>query len=121
MHAELAERLFAALRDGDVESVAPLLSDKSVWELRGQSVLAGVHRGRRAILRVLRRLVELRPIHPDAYDVMASAYHATLTMRLVGDELNSDHALVVVAADDGKLDRAFHYVFDLYAFDRYFA
>jgi ketosteroid isomerase-like protein len=120
MHAELAERLFAVLRDGDAEVARGFLDERSTWELPGRSSLAGLHTGADAIVALLTRLGDLRPIRRDAYDVMTSDHHATLTTRLVGDGLDSDHAIVVVARD-GILDRAFHYLFDAYAFDRYFA
>jgi ketosteroid isomerase-like protein len=120
MHEQLAETIFTAIREHDAERLRPLLTSASTWELPGRSALAGTHRGPDAILPVLRRVAELRPIRPDAYDIMASDYHAVLTTRLVADGLDSDHAVVVVADEDGRLDRAFHYLFDLYAFDRFF-
>jgi hypothetical protein len=39
--------------------------------------------------------------------------------RLVGSGLVSHH-VIVLAAEGGRLARAFHYVFDLYAFDEAF-
>src|SRR5437867_4025486 len=121
MHERVAQTIFDALREGDVERLRPFLTAESTWELSGRSALAGTHRGADAILGVLRRVAELRPIRPDAYDVMASEYHAVLTTRLIADGLDSDHAIVVVADADGRLDRTFHYLFDLYAFDAFFA
>jgi ketosteroid isomerase-like protein len=120
MHGELAERLFVVLRDRAPEAARAFLDEHSTWELPGRSALAGVHTGADAIVALLTRLTELRPIRDDAYDVMTSEHHATLTTRLVGDGLDSDHAIVVVARD-GLLDRAFHYLFDAYTFDRHFA
>lgn len=120
MHAELAERIFQALLTQDSDSLRPALDDDSTWELEGRSSLAGVHRGPEAILPVLARLTQLHPIRPDAYDVMSSTYHAVLTTRLVSDGLDSDHAIIVVADEQGRLERAFQYVFDLYAFDDFF-
>jgi ketosteroid isomerase-like protein len=120
VHGELAERVFAVLRNGEPDAARAFLDDRSTWELPGRSSLAGVHTGADAIVALLARLTELRPVRDDAYDVMTSEHHATLTTRLVGDGLDSDHAIVVVARD-GVLDRAFHYLFDAYAFDRHFA
>jgi ketosteroid isomerase-like protein len=120
VHGELAERVFVVLRDADPEAAREFLDEGSTWELPGRSSLAGVHTGPEAIVALLARLTELRPIREDAYDVMTSEHHATLTTRLVGNGLDSDHAIVVVARD-GILDRAFHYLFDAYAFDRHFA
>jgi hypothetical protein len=121
VHADLAERLYAALLSARPEDFRPALAAGSTWELPGRSALAGLHRGPEPILGLLRRLAELRPIRSAAYDVAASEHHAVLMTRLVGDGLDSDHAVVVVAADDGRLARAFHYVFDQYAFDRHFS
>lgn len=118
-HAELAERLYAGLRDRDLEALGELLGPDSTWELKGRTALAGKHRGAARVLSVLRALGSLRPIRPDAYDVAASPHHAVLMTRLVGDGIDSDHAIVVVA-EEGRLARAFHYVFDLYAFDERF-
>ena len=120
MHRALAEQLYRTLLEQDEDRFAGSIRAESVWELPGRSALAGVHRGPAEILPVLRRLTELRLLRPDAYDVAASESHAVLMTRLVGDGLDSDHAFVVVA-EDGRLARAFHYVFDLYAFDAHFA
>jgi len=120
VHETVAETIFTALRTGEVDGLRPWLTPTSTWEVPGRSALAGTHVGPDAILAVLRRVAELRPIRPDAYDVMASEYHAVLTTRLVGDGLDSDHAIVVVADEEGRLVRAFHYLFDLYAFDAWF-
>lgn len=121
MHGDLAERLFEALRSHDAEAFRSSLADGSTWELPGRSTLAGLHRGPEEILAVLRRLAELHPIRDDAYDVMVSEHHAVLTTRLVGNGLDSDHAIVLVAGPDGRLARAFQYVFDIYAFDASFS
>jgi ketosteroid isomerase-like protein len=120
VHRDLAERLFEALLKQDAEAFRDRLEGGSTWELPGRSALAGVHRGPEEILAVLRRLVELRPIHDEAYDVMASEHHSVLTTRLVDNGLDSDHAIVVVAGAEGRLDRAFHYIFDSYAFDAFY-
>jgi ketosteroid isomerase-like protein len=121
VHVQLAERIYQALLASDVASLRPALTERSTWELHGRSPLAGLHTGADRIAEVLERLTELLPISPDAYDVMVSEHHATLTTRLVAEGLDSDHAFVIVAAEDGTLARAFHYVFDLYAFDAFFA
>jgi hypothetical protein len=121
VHAEIAKRLYTVLLDGSLGPFASTLDEGSVWELPGRSALAGVHRGPAAILGLVERLATLKPIRPDAYDIAASEYHAVLMTRLVGDGLDSDHAFVVVATGERlRLDRAFHYVFDQYAFDAYF-
>jgi ketosteroid isomerase-like protein len=121
MHAALAETVFAALRVGAVDELRRRLTPESTWEIPGRSVLAGTHRGPDAILAALRPVEALRPIRPDAYDVMSSEYHAVLTTRLVADGLDSEHAIVIVSDEAGHLVRAFHYLFDLYGFDEYFA
>jgi hypothetical protein len=120
VHGDLAERLFEALLKQDAEAFRNRLEEASVWELPGRSALAGVHQGPEEILAVLRRLAELRPIRDEAYDVMVSQDHAVLTTRLVGNGIDSDHAIVVAAGAEGRLDRAFQYVFDMYAFDAFF-
>ena len=71
-HAQLAERLYAAIRDSDAEAFGDDLSSDSTWDLTGRSALAGVHRAHGAILLVLRGLCERRPIRADAYDVARS-------------------------------------------------
>jgi hypothetical protein len=119
VHGALAKRLYAAFLARDTEALARLLTEHSSWELCGRSALAGLHVGPEAILRVLRGLMRLRPMRDDAYDIAESEYHAVLMTRLVGSGLDSDHAIVVVAEED-RLARAFHYVFDLYAFDEAF-
>ena len=120
MHTQLAERLYDALRAQDPTRFRDSLDRDSTWELPGRSAIAGVHRGPDAILAMLQRLAVLRPIHHEAFDVATSDYHGVLMTRLVGDGLDSDHVVVVVAGEDGRLDRAFHYVFDAYAFDAFF-
>jgi ketosteroid isomerase-like protein len=120
MHRNLAMLMFESLRSQNAELFRPALDDDSTWELPGRSALAGIHQGADAILAVVSRLTKLRPIHDDAYDVLVSAHHAALTTRLVGDGLDCDLAIVLVGGEDRRLDRAFQYVFDMYAFDAFF-
>lgn len=121
MHRNLAMLLFESLQAQNAELFRPALDDDSTWELPGRSALAGVHQGPDAILGVVSRLAVLRPIRDDAYDVLVSAHHAALITRLVGDDLDCDLAVVLVGGEDRRLDRAFHYVFDMYAFDAFFS
>jgi hypothetical protein len=120
MHRNLAMLLFESLRAQDAELFRPALDDESTWELPGRSALAGMHKGPDAILGVVARLTALRPIRDDAFDVLVSAHHAALITRLVADDLDSDQAFVIVGGEDRRLDRAFQYVFDMYAFDAFF-
>jgi hypothetical protein len=79
----------------------------------------GLHVGLEPILGLLRRLASLQPVRDDAYDIAESEHHAVLMTRLVGSGLDSHHVIVLVA-EGGRLARAFHHVFDLYAFDETF-
>lgn len=121
MHRNLAMLLFESLQAQDAELLRPALDDESTWELPGRSALAGVHRGADAIVGVVTRLAELRPIRDDAFNVLVSAHHAALITRLVGDGLDCDLAVILVGGEDRRLDRAFQYVFDMYAFDAFFS
>jgi hypothetical protein len=103
----------------DYETLTRLLDANSTWELRGHSSLGGLHVGREAIVGLLRRLASLQPLRDNAYDVAGSEHHAVLMTRLVGSGLDSHHVIVLVAKG-GRPARAFHYAFDLYAFDEAF-
>ncbi len=52
-NAALLRRLFDAFAQRDVDVVAALLADDVVWTVPGEMPVAGVHRGRRPVVRFL--------------------------------------------------------------------
>jgi ketosteroid isomerase-like protein len=96
----LVSRLFDAFERADAFALRGLFADDAVWTVGGSSRLAGVHRGRRAIVRFLGSLPRLtdRTYASELVDVLASEERAAVLYRATGRrdgrELDIDQLLL---------------------------
>jgi ketosteroid isomerase-like protein len=124
-NCELVRRGFEAFDRGDRDAVESLLHDEVVWRIPGRSDLAGEHRGREAIMSMLRETqsrtggtyrVTLDHIVADDEYVVA-VYRATGT-RDGGRTLDIYQVLIVRLGDRKWLDVQ-AVPADQYAFDAF--
>ena len=115
------ERFYRAFLAADEEALSELVDADASWSIRGDSLLAGDHRGPRGIATLRHRIDELtagtwRPLRDDSFDIATSAHHAVIIDRFVaereGRTLDSHEAVVVAPADGSPFTRLFHYVHD---------
>jgi ketosteroid isomerase-like protein len=118
-------RLFAAIREGDVDRLAPAVDSETSLEVPGRSRLAGTHRGPQGLSEYLRtRRQGLDEFEAFGEDLALSEDHAVLLYAVRarrGAERVTSHEALVAHSQDGRLAEMFLYVFDQAAFDRFWA
>jgi ketosteroid isomerase-like protein len=122
--ADLVERFYTAFVAADRETIAEVVASEAAWIVRLDTVLSGAHVGPDGIASLRCRIDELtagtwRPLRDDSFDIATSPWHAVIMDRFLaergGRRLDS-HEAVIVAAEDGRIARLFHYVHDPAAF-----
>jgi ketosteroid isomerase-like protein len=97
--------------------------------VRLDTALSGTHRGPDGIAALRRRIAELtagtwRPLREDSFDIAASAWHAVIMDRFLAERgvrhLDS-HEAIVVAFEEGRITRLFHYLHDPAAFEAFWS
>jgi len=121
---DLVERFYAAFLAADREAMAEVVAPEAAWFVRLDTVLSGAHVGPDGIASLRRRIDELtagtwRPLRDDSFDIATSPWHAVIMDRFLaergGRRLDS-HEAVIVAVEDGRIARLFHYLHDPVAF-----
>lgn len=117
---ELVERFYLAFLAADGVALAEILSREAAWIVPLDTAVSGVHRGPDGIASLRRRIDELtartwRPLKPDSFDIATSVWHAVVMDRFLGERggrrLDS-HEAVIVAVEDARIVRLFHYLHD---------
>ncbi len=124
---EAVEQFHAALLSKEAGALQELLADDAEWHAAGRSAIAGSHKGKDAIIRLVEHIHAasggtFRPLRADSHDVMASEYHAVLMDRFLAerDEKRLDtHVLFVVVTERGKVKLLLPYFYDQYAWDEF--
>jgi ketosteroid isomerase-like protein len=115
------EQFYRAFLAADEEALSELVDASASWSIRGDSLLAGDHRGAHGIAALRRRIDELtggtwRPLREDSFDVATSAHHAVVMDRFLAERgqrrLDSHEAVVLAPLDAAKIGRLFHYLHD---------
>lgn len=116
----LGERFYRAFLAADEAALAEVVAPDAVLVVRGRGRLSGGHRGPAGIAALRRTIAELtgdswRPLREDSHDVTESEWHAVVLDKFLaerdGRELSS-HEAFVLAVEDGRIVRLFHYVHD---------
>jgi ketosteroid isomerase-like protein len=104
-----------------------VVAPDAVLVVRGRGALSGGHRGPGGIAALRRKIAELtrdtwRPLREDSFDVTESEWHAVVLDKFLaerdGRELAS-HEAFVLAVEDGRIVRLFHYVHDPEGFEAF--
>jgi ketosteroid isomerase-like protein len=116
----LAEQFYRAFLAGNRAELDQVLAAGATWIVPLQTRISGPHRGPDGTAELRSLLSELtddtwRPLRSDSYDIAASPWHAVVMDRFLASRearrLDS-HEAVVVAAEDGRIVRLFHYLHD---------
>jgi ketosteroid isomerase-like protein len=125
--AALGEEFYRAFLAADARRLAEVVAPEAVWIVRLDTVLSGGHRGPEGIAELRRTIDRLtdgtwRPLREDSFDVVVSPWHAVIVDRFLaerdGRRLDS-HEAIVVAHEEGRIVRIFHYLHDPDGFARF--
>jgi len=126
-HATLVHTMFDAFARHDLAAILAVVPEDVVWHFPGRrGRLAGVHRGRDAVLAFLARVEELTggSFHLDLLDVTASDAHAVALFRghgtRAGRTLDNPTALVIRIAA-GRIVEVREFVWDLHHVDEFWS
>jgi ketosteroid isomerase-like protein len=127
--SELAERFYRAFLAADREALAEVVAPTVAWVVPLATAVSGAHTGPDGILALRRRLAELtggtwRPLREDSFDVTASDSHAVIMDRFLaerGEQRLDSHEVVVMAVQDDRVMRLFHYLHDPAAFEAFWS
>lgn len=118
-------RFYTAFLQGDMHNLSQGTTEDVEWHIRGRSALAGIHRGRDAVIALRNRMAEgssgtYRPLRPDSHHIFAGEAHAALYDRFLaersGKHLDS-HEVLTFSGSRERIRHIFHYFFDQQAFD----
>jgi ketosteroid isomerase-like protein len=121
---DLVERFYRAFLAADREGLAALVAPEAAWIVGLDTALSGAHRGPAGIAALRRRIGELtaetwHPLREDSFDVATSLWHGVIMDRFVaerGERRLDSHEAVIVAVEDDRVTRLFHYFHDPAAF-----
>ena len=121
---DLVERFYRAFLAADREALAALVAPEAAWIVPLETALSGAHRGPEGIAALRRRMDELssgtwRPLRDDSFDIATSLWHGVIMDRFLaerGERRLDSHEAVIVAVEDGRVTRLFHYLHDPAAF-----
>ena len=121
---ELVERFYRAFLAADGEALAKVVAPEAAWIVRLDTALSGAHVGPDGIAALRRQIVELtagtwHPLREDSFDIATSPWHAVIMDRFLaerGERRLDSHEAIIVAAEEGRITRLFHYLHDPTAF-----
>jgi ketosteroid isomerase-like protein len=121
---ELVQDFYRAFLAADGEALANVVAPEAAWVVRLDTALSGAHVGPVGIAGLRRQIDELtagswRPLREDSFDIATSQWHAVIMDRFLaerGQRRLDSHEAVIVAVEDGRVARLFHYLHDPAAF-----
>jgi ketosteroid isomerase-like protein len=125
----LVEDFYRAFLGANGEALAKVVAPEAAWVVRLDTALSGAHVGPVGIAALRRQIDELtagtwRPLRPDSFDIATSQWHAVIMDRFVaerGERRLDSHEAVIVAVEDGRVTRLFHYFHDPAAFGAFWS
>jgi ketosteroid isomerase-like protein len=121
---KLVEDFYRAFLAADRESLARIVAPNAAWIVQLDTPLSGVHVGPDGIVALRSQIADLtagtwRPLREDSFDIAASPWHAVIMDRFLaqrGERSLDSHEAVIVAIEEGRVSRLFHYLHDPAAF-----
>jgi ketosteroid isomerase-like protein len=126
---DLVEHFYRAFLAADREALAKLVAPKAAWIVRLDTALSGAHVGPDGIAALRRQIDELtagtwRPLREDSFDIATSQWHAVIMDRFLaerGERRLDSHEAVIVAVEEGRITRLFHYLHDPAAYEAFWS
>ena len=126
---DLGQRFYRAFLAADREALGKVVAPEATWIVRLDTVLSGGHRGPEGIVALRRQIDELtagtwRPLREDSFDIAESASHAVIMDRFLaerGERRLDSHEALIVAVEEGRIARLFHYLHDPAAFEAFWS
>jgi ketosteroid isomerase-like protein len=120
----LVESFYRAFLAADREALATVVALETAWIVRLDTALSGAHVGPDGIVSLRHQIDELtagtwRPLREDSFDIAASPRHAVIMDRFLakrGERRLDSHEAVILAVEEGRVTRLFHYLHDPAAF-----
>jgi ketosteroid isomerase-like protein len=120
----LAEDFYRAFLAADAAELARVVAREAAWLVPLETALSGAHVGPVGIAALRHQIDELtagtwRPLREDSFDIATSQWHAVIMDRFLaerGERRLDSHEAVIVAVEDGRITRLFHYLHDPAAF-----
>jgi ketosteroid isomerase-like protein len=121
----LVAQFYRAFLAADREALAGLVAPEAAWIVRLDTAISGAHVGPDGIAALRRQVDELtggtwRPLREDSFDIATSQWHAVVMDRFLaerGERRLDSHEAVVVAVEENRIRRLFHYLHDPAAFE----
>ena len=121
----LVAQFYRAFLAADREALAALVAPEAAWIVRLDTAISGAHVGPDGIAALRRQVDELtggtwRPLREDSFDIATSQWHAVVMDRFLaerGERRLDSHEAVVVAVEENRIRRLFHYLHDPAAFE----
>src|SRR5919109_5181604 len=125
----LAEHFYRAFLAADREALAKVVAPEAAWIVQLDTALSGAHVGPDGIAALRRQIDELsagtwRPLRKDSFDIATSQWHAVVMDRFLaerGERQLDSHEAVIMAVEDGRITRLFHYLHDPAAFEAFWS
>jgi ketosteroid isomerase-like protein len=124
---DLVEHFYRAFLAADREALHKFVAPEAAWIVRLDTVLSGAHRGPEGIAALRRQIDQLtngtwRPLRDKSFDIATSPWHAVIMDRFLadrGERRLDSHEAVIVAVEEGRITRLFHYLHDPAAFEAF--
>jgi ketosteroid isomerase-like protein len=126
---DLVELFYRAFLAADREALDNVVASKAAWIVQLDTALSGAHVGPDGIAALRRQIDELtagtwRPLRKDSFDIATSQWHAVIMDRFLaerGKRRLDSHEAVIVAVEEGRITRLFHYLHDPAAFEAFWS
>ena len=121
----IARRLWDAIARADAPALRELMSEKTVWRMPGDSLVAGTYVGADAVLHFMARVGELTDdLHSDLVDIFVSERGAVLRYAIHAirgtRSLDIEH-LFMIRIVEGRITEAVFAPIDQQRYDRFFS
>jgi ketosteroid isomerase-like protein len=126
---EVVEAFYRAFLVGDRDALAEVVAPKAAWIVPLDTLLSGAHTGPDEIAAMRRQLDELtsgtwRPLRGDSVDIATSEWHGVIMDRFQaerGERRLDSHEAVILAVEQERIVRIFHYLQDPERFAAFWA
>jgi ketosteroid isomerase-like protein len=126
---DVVEHFYRAFLAADREGLAKVVAPEAAWIVQLDTALSGAHVGPDGIVALRGQIDELtagtwRPLRRDSFDIATSQWHAVIMDRFLAEREErrlDSHEAVIVAVEEGRITRLFHYLHDPAAFEAFWS